>query len=111
MAGSDYGNVNNAIDAIMSNRILKSRIKVSTAIALAPPSPPSIHVDFDISSERNVVAIDATLKPHIITIQTKLKEGLKKIQSDVASKMRDALPIKHADDDPELGERTVLSLI
>ncbi|KTD65758.1 exonuclease/endonuclease/phosphatase family protein [Legionella spiritensis] len=111
MAGSDYGNVNKAIDAIMSDQALTNRIKVSPSIVLAPPSPVSIRVGFDIPGHHlATTTIDATLKPHIIESQAKFKETLQQIKSEEASRVIDALPVKHDDDDPDLGNRISLRI-
>lgn len=50
MAGSDYGNTNKSIDAIMSNEDLDNCIAVSSAIKFSAPAKTPINISFELSA-------------------------------------------------------------
>ena len=70
MSGSDYGNTNQCIDAIMSNTDLTGMVEISSAIQASQPAETPIKINFELSrveedhdSRMTPIADNATLNP------------------------------------------------
>jgi endonuclease/exonuclease/phosphatase family metal-dependent hydrolase len=48
MAGSDFGNTNKSIDAIMSNEHLEGRVVISSAMTRSPPAETPLNISFQL---------------------------------------------------------------
>ncbi|MDF1646053.1 MAG: hypothetical protein P1U61_03590 [Legionellaceae bacterium] len=111
MAGSDYHNTNEAIDAIMSNQVLTDRIRVSPSIILSPPAPTPLHVHIALFEQPNQTheTVDAILKPHILETQVQFKQNVTAVRENARKSILEAMQPAY-DDDTALGERTTLSM-
>ncbi len=105
MAGSDYGNSNRTIDAILSNRT--ADVEVSEQVRTVPPALTALSVAFHLAPVSPVTITDPVLRPHIHEAdQKRFKGELRNIRKAARNSIFSGLQNVHDDESEALETRT-----